>query len=292
MTLRCTNEENSERKGEESEDTNRRDWHTLGYDTLRTRIYSGRSSRCATDLVGECRRCGIIICRNCAAKPPSQNILRNSSRLRRLCNACIKAPLSNITGAHLMAEGCTPAFTHSAFIREPCCCPEFFFICKPCARSIATNDTDYRRIWTWRSRYSTYLGGLGTGIGEGYEGVKCGRGTQCLTAHNIEVELDCEASYEIIQPRESDSRPLSRQSGSDSSDGDKAGYFRQEVEGVGGGLWGKVKKRIKVGQTVEEYDDERETGDYLKREASGTCRSWCSWCNRVVLGQNDAKVNS
>jgi hypothetical protein len=68
------------------------------------------------------------------------------------------------------------------------------------------------------------------------------------------------------------------------------GYHRQEVEGLGGVMKKKVKKRVKVGATVWEYDDERESGKYLEREASGEQRSWCAWCSRVVLGREDREV--
>ena len=68
------------------------------------------------------------------------------------------------------------------------------------------------------------------------------------------------------------------------------GYLRQEVEGLGGVMKKKVKKRVKVGATVWEYDDERESGKYLEREASGEQRSWCAWCSRVVLGREDREV--
>ena len=68
------------------------------------------------------------------------------------------------------------------------------------------------------------------------------------------------------------------------------GYLRQEVEGLGGVMKKKVKKRVKVGATVWEYDDERESGKYLEREASGEQRSWCAWCSRVVLGREDREA--
>ena len=164
------------------------------------------------------------------------------------------------------------------------------YICRPCSKWRAPADTDYKRIWTWRTRYSTYLGGLGTGIGEGYEGVKCGRGALCLAARCTEVEVDCEAASGSSTggtPKEGNSRPSSQQSSSDSSGEDKAGYLRQEMEGIGGAMRGKVKQRVKVGQTVVEYEDERESGEYLGREARGQHRSWCGWCERVVPGKKD-----
>ena len=133
----------------------------------------------------------------------------------------------------------------------------------------------------WRTRYSTYLGGLGTGIGEGNEGVKCGRGDHCLGAQDIEVELDCDAdetSHDIVIGAVGDHAIH------DSNiEEDKAGYLRQEIEGIGGVVRRKVKKRVKVGKTVKEYEDEREKGEYMGREIRGDSRSWCGWCNRVVV---------
>ncbi|KAI5283546.1 hypothetical protein KEM55_001497, partial [Ascosphaera atra] len=52
----------------------------------------------------------------------------------------------------------------------------------------------YRGGWNWRSKYSAlFAPGLWAGIGEGSEGVKCGRGPTCLAAQETEVEVDCEA---------------------------------------------------------------------------------------------------
>jgi hypothetical protein len=69
----------------------------------------------------------------------------------------------------------------------------------------------------------------------------------------------------------------------------KPGYLRQEIKGVGGMIKEKVKKKVRTGATVWEFDDERESGKYLEREASGVQRSWCGWCNRVVMGEGDQK---
>ena len=54
----------------------------------------------------------------------------------------------------------------------------------------------------------------------------------------------------------------------------KPGYLRQEIEGIGGVVKKKVKKKVRTGATVWEFDDERESGKYLQREASGLQRSW------------------
>jgi len=69
----------------------------------------------------------------------------------------------------------------------------------------------------------------------------------------------------------------------------KPGYLRQEIEGIGGVVKKKVKKKVRVGATVWEFDDERESGKYLEREGSGSQRSWCGWCSRVVMSEHDQK---
>lgn len=118
---------------------------------------------------------------------------------------------------------------------------------------------------------------MGTGIGEGNEGVKCARGASCLGALEVEVEFECP-------------------SGSDSGEGDSntplaendgAGYWRQEVEGLGGVVKKKFRKRERVGRTVREWEDEREGGEILEREKNGSERAWCGWCNRVVKTERD-----
>ena len=69
--------------------------------------------------------------------------------------------------------------------------------------------------------------------------------------------------------------------------GDDAGYWSQEVEGIGGVVKKKMKTRMKVGAPVREWEDEREGGKLLGREISGKERSWCAWCDRVVPGKVD-----
>ncbi|TKA74457.1 hypothetical protein B0A49_08763, partial [Cryomyces minteri] len=69
-------------------------------------------------------------------------------------------------------------------------------------------------------------------------------------------------------------------------------YLAQEMEGIGGVVKKKVRKRVRVGATVKEWEDERERGGYLGREQKGLVRSWCSWCERVVLGKKDVERGS
>jgi hypothetical protein len=236
---------------------------------------SGKFGACARDMVGECRRCGIVVCRvsfslplslnsanltfqNCTIKAPSSTALK--SRHRRLCRTCIKAPLSLHTTIpsdpspqhHDNSPSSSPPL-----YRSPCTCTTQVWLCKPCSTASRNHDTSYMRAWTWRSRYSTHLHGIGTGLGTGIEGVQCGRESHCLSARTIYKEIECDAA---------DTRT--------------GGYFLQEMEGIGGVVKKKVRRRVLVGDVVQEFEEEREGGAYLEREQEGVDRSWCSWCNR------------
>ncbi|KAI9787057.1 MAG: hypothetical protein M1816_007728 [Peltula sp. TS41687] len=259
-----------------------------------------RRGTCARDLVGECRRCGRVICRNCIVKPPPSRAL--ASRHRRLCPTCNVVPLA----CHTLPSSAPvesleePQFTSAAFLRGPCNCPESVWLCQSCGQSLGTADTTYMRVWTWRTRYSTYLGGLGTGIGEGNEGVKCGREQQCLAAREVEVEVDCEGddlaatSHTASTTMETTTTAVDINEDTTAAaaakvvdDNKETGYLRQEIEGIGGVVKKKLKIRVRVGAVVEEWEDERESSDYLSREIQGEERSWCGWCQRVIPGIKD-----
>lgn len=150
-------------------------------------------------------------------------------------------------------------------------------------------------------------------MGEGNQGQKCGRGGSCLAAKDHEVEIDCSPgsnedlstdSFGSSSRRMSHASDISSSSVSSSSltpgphfaysllerkvsYEQEPGYFRQEIEGIGGVVKKKVKKRVRVGATVVEFDDEKETGKYLLREMEGRERSWCGWCWRVVPGEGE-----
>jgi hypothetical protein len=188
-----------------------------------------------------------------------------------------------LTDVEPSSEFTAPAFEHGSCT----CATRGVYLCQACGQSLRSADTTYKRVWTWRSRYSTHIGGLGTGMGEGDQGQKCGRGEHCLDAVEGEVEIDCsERPASLTSPglsaTDGDGGPKSEQR--------SAGYLRQEVEGIGGVVKKKVKKRVRFGATVWEYDDERGSGKYLEREASGKERSWCGWCARVVKGSRDREV--
>lgn len=136
------------------------------------------------------------------------------------------------------------------------------------------------RGWTWRTRYSI-CGGMGAGLGEGNEGVQCGRESNCLAKTEVvrEVEVD---SSEIgaLESTETTQPSCKRRLGSS--------YSTSEIVGIGGNLKMKLREKVNVGAIVKEYEDERATcSGFLKREQEGMNRSWCSWCDRVIPGRKD-----
>lgn len=286
-------------------------------------------SACARDLVGECRSCGTVVCRNCTIKPPTNTWLQD--RYRRLCKTCLDAPFTE----HLLplcspsdgTDGQLPSSASSiksersfsssscssssrnrpeetvvnqedcasrnvlTFWRGPCTCASHgAFLCTGCGQNLRAADTTYKRVWTWRSRYSTHIGGgLGTGLGQGNQGQKCGRGEHCLdssVAAVCWVEIDCAEGTSQEQLRDLDHSTLA-QTGTPDYTNNEPGYFQQEIEGIGGVVKKKVKKRVKVGATVWEFEDERASGKYLERESRGKLRGWCGWCGRVCPGEED-----
>ncbi|KAF9880908.1 hypothetical protein CkaCkLH20_01950 [Colletotrichum karsti] len=252
------------------------------------RAYNGKSGSCARDLVMGCRRCGTVVCRNCAIKPPSSEVIRE--RHRRLCQACVKAPIASLVNPALDPQ---TSLCDDAVRREICRCElDGVWLCQPCGRSMRAADQDYRRIWKWRAQYGEVLGGLGTGIGEGDRGVICGREQTCIGAKERENETDCDAEDAAVSGANLwtatddvhlDSvryeRTPSPQLG--------PGYERHEIEGIGGVVKTKLVRMVSVGACVPEWDDERSQHKILRREVEGIRRGWCGWCWRVVPGKDD-----
>ena len=283
---------------------------------------SGKVSKCARDLVAPCRSCGVIVCRNCIEKPPSNKML--PGRLRRLCDSCLEAPLvmhreplHESTDHHLVASSANSTrsarsdsstsdqsdldFHHTAvtlsnmpesWLRDPCTCAEKgVYVCHQCGHSNRGHDSIYQRVWVWRSKYSTRLGGgLGTGLGLGDQGQKCGRKKYCLATRDATTIMESEYYTDDEQtPNGYDSSRVHTPNITDSDHDSRPepGYFRQEIEGIGGKVKIKSKRLVKVGAIVYEFRDERISGKYLGREANGERRSWCSWCSRVCLSKDD-----
>jgi hypothetical protein len=82
------------------------------------------------------------------------------------------------------------SFTNSAFARTPCNCPSTVWLCQPCGLESRQADTNHQRSVNWRIRYSA-CGGIGAGLGEGNEGVECGRRQNCLAAQDVYREHEC-----------------------------------------------------------------------------------------------------
>ncbi|KAF4971370.1 hypothetical protein FSARC_1802 [Fusarium sarcochroum] len=259
------------------------------------RSYNGKSGDCARDMVGECRRCSDVICRNCAIKPPASVALKE--RHRRLCKPCVHAPIATLVKAPVDPD---VPFSSELVSREVCkCADDGVWLCQPCGRSIRAADHDYQRIWRWRNQYGEVLGGLGTGIGEGDRGVVCGREADCCAAKEVEHQVDCDAEDArdgnvapgpgpqqapvdalIDQLRLTHERTPSPSLG--------PGYLRHEIEGIGGVVKRKRVRMVRVGRCVPEWDDERGSGSrVLGREVRGARRSWCGWCCRVIPGEKD-----
>jgi len=154
------------------------------------------------------------------------------------------------------------------------------WMCQACGHSSRAMDTTYLRGWAWRTRYST-CGGLGAGLGEGNEGVECGRGSDCLAACEVEQEIECDAE---------DIAAIEAEMAKAECEGHRwqgSSYSVQEVVGIGGVVKKKIRKRISIGAAVKEYEDERGGGNFLAREQNGNNRSFCAWCESVVMGKRD-----
>ncbi|KAH7148413.1 hypothetical protein EDB81DRAFT_462614 [Dactylonectria macrodidyma] len=258
------------------------------------RNYSGKSGDCARDMVGECRRCSEVVCRNCAIKPPAPVALRE--RHRRLCKSCVHAPIATLSKPPL--DTSLPV-TSEAVQRVVCQCEdEGVWLCQPCGRSIRGADHEYQRIWRWRNQY----GEIGTGIGEGDRGVICGREADCCGAKEREQQLDCDAEDardgNVIQapaPAPTTAAPVdvlidSLRLAHERTPSPQLGpgYNRHEIEGIGGIVKRKRVRMVRVGACVPEWDDERGIGNkILGREIRGARRSWCGWCWRVIPGDKD-----
>lgn len=287
-----------------------------------------KNNTCARDLVAGCRRCDTVVCRNCTIKAPPNSWLQD--RYRRLCKTCLDASFGeHLQPLRLTSDG-RDGYLHSSassvrsersfsasstssrnkleesvsnddipesipvstVLRGPCtCASRGVFLCTDCGQSLRSADTTYKRVWTWRSRYSTHIGGgLGTGLGQGNQGQKCGRGEDCLDSSVTAVcwvEIDCAEGTSQEHGRDPDHSSLIPTGGTPDYINNTPGYFQQEMEGIGGVVKKKVRKRVKVGATVWEFEDERASGRYLERESRGKLRSWCGWCNRVAPGEDD-----
>ncbi|KAH0566502.1 hypothetical protein GP486_000083 [Trichoglossum hirsutum] len=217
-----------------------------------------------------------------------QSLLNSLSlRHRRLCRSCLAVPLVQHT---LQPSSPTPppsesfTFTAPAYLRGPCSCVDSVWLCQPCGKTLYSEDIKYHDAWAWRERYSTSFGLVG--IGEGIEGVRCGRGATCTAAELTLIESECDPTTKslemgwVITP-----------SGEEIPG---QGYLIREIEGIGGVMKKKLMRKQLIGAVVAGNASGEAGGngqmvrrEYLGREVRGEQRSWCGWCERVIPGRND-----
>ena len=138
------------------------------------------------------------------------------------------------------------AVYYEIFARSPCTCDEGPWICQPCGQALRTADTAYLRGWVWRTRYSA-CGGIGAGLGEGNEGVECGRDGDCLVVKKVEKEIECDAAELAALEAEMEKAETEGRQWAGSS------YSCHEIVGIGGKVKKKIKKKELVGAVVKEY---------------------------------------
>ncbi|KAI3398405.1 hypothetical protein diail_9225 [Diaporthe ilicicola] len=326
-TVHCTNEE----LPVDPESTLRYraragNWYYME-DTSRSSYYNGKAGSCARDMVSKCRNCSTIVCRNCAIKPPAPVVMRD--RHRRLCLSCQKAPIGRLVKPRLESD--VPAASDLVQRAICTCETAGVWLCQPCGRGIRGADSEYRGIWKWRSQYGEVLGGLGTGIGDADRGVECWRKNECCNSKYIEHEIDCDAADAreaeglLAQGHSANSSPttLSLYSGAHSWSSSHSnlslhsnastpglldpgsalantrtpspslgpGYARHEVEGIGNKIKSVKITMVRVGGGVREWEDEKTSGQSLRREMTGQTRSWCGWCSRVIPGKKDYEAD-
>jgi hypothetical protein len=210
----------------------------------------------------------------------SSSPLRSASQTPDILQHSPSSIYSTSSSSHEKHEQATISdsdlsFTYFAFKRTPCTCIHYNHLCPPCGRDLIAQDRVYESGWTWRNKYSAYVG-----VAEGNKGVECGRRSACLAARLVEQETDCNASD--LQEMDKEATGRSWEGG---------GFVAQEVEGVGGIVKMKVKKLVLVGAEVDGLDDDVGDDDSYCKKAEKRLqkgeRSWCSWCERVVPGAND-----
>lgn len=63
------------------------------------------------------------------------------------------------------------------------------------------------------------------------------------------------------------------------------------MEGIGNKIKSVKITMVRVGAGVPEWEDEKVSGQSLRREINKQTRSWCGWCSRVVPGQKDYEAD-
>lgn len=202
-------------------------------------------------------------------------LTHDRERSRKVYSPSIEIPIIALTSTS--NDDSTPE--KRIFTRSPCNCEDAIWICGTCTQSMRADDTTYLRGWTWRNRYS-HCGGMGAGLGEGNEGVQCGRTSDCLAATLVLKDVECDAVELAHLQADAAKAELQGRHWNGGS------YTTQEMLGLGDTIKTKAKKFVPVGAVVKQYEDEKGSS-FLGREQTGANRTWCSWCDRVVLSIKD-----
>jgi len=136
----------------------------------------------------------------------------------------------------------------------------------------------YARGLDWRRQYRFLAG-----ISEGQKGVECGRRSFCCAARLVEqdVEVDAHARRAL-----EDEAAVVAAEGDGSRDWSGTSFAAQEMDGIGGVVKMKVRRLVQIGEAVDECDEE--VGEHiLGKEHRKEVRSWCAWCDRIILSSHD-----
>ncbi|KAJ4421481.1 hypothetical protein N0V82_003746 [Gnomoniopsis sp. IMI 355080] len=239
-------------------------------DTSRSAQYNGKSGSCARDMVSECRKCGTVVCRNCAIKPPAPAVLRDRHRHSEYRGIWKwRTQYGEVLGGLGTGIGDADRGVECARGKD-CLSGKYIEHETDCDADDAREAEDlaaghpspgtqtlslYSGSHSWSSSHSSLHGSIGSTSG-GLLDSAVASGT---------------------------SRTPSPAVG--------PGYARHEVEGIGNKIKTVRVSMIRVGGCVPEWKDEKSLNQSLRREVEGEVRSWCGWCDRVIPGKMDIEAD-
>ena len=244
------------------------------------------------DNVGECTKCAErIICRvgfsfpyrhdlrvdksyqNCSMWDCLSSLL--GGRHRRLCSVCSIIPLA-----------------HDIIV---CRCQELIYLCELCATWWQYRDTKYKEIWQTYDRINHTIGLYKVKDCDSPQDIlfpatlRCWRGAQCLGA---------KSHFPEEQP------PTELPACANMSAG--MSLERTETDSQSSGMFGEENRCERISNeegnlsrsspvsngaffpngTVLAPDNE-DAGDFMSKEYRREVRSWCGWCNHVIMSSQD-----
>lgn len=129
------------------------------------------------------------------------------------------------------------------------------------------------------------------GVADVEGGIPCGREADCLSAVEKEVEMDSAGEKTPSPAAATASASSSPSPQPHLPDADRnerrSGYSVHEYEDSSGRVSNKTVVRVKVGNSVPEWHDEKVERRILGREVDGKVRRWCGWCCRVIPAEGE-----